>query len=105
MIKNFEQYNESLRDKMTPKSDEDVRKALKNGLSANFHEDDRIPLYLRYHLNYLAKKAKEDGYFETRLEAYSFFENYIEELIEFANLHNNRRENVYIEFLDLLQDL
>jgi hypothetical protein len=30
MIQNFKQYNESLTDKMTPKSDEDVKRGIKN---------------------------------------------------------------------------
>jgi len=32
MIKNFEQYNEGLTDKMTPKSDEEINNAINNAL-------------------------------------------------------------------------
>jgi len=77
MIKKFEQYNESLRDKMTPKSDKDVDDAL-----------DKI-------YEYLIKMSMGDGIFKTMIEAEEYIEKHWGDIVELVFDHNFSKEEVY----------
>lgn len=50
MIKKFNQYNESIRDKMTPKSEEDIRRTFKEKYDAEYYDFEET-----------VEKLKENG--------------------------------------------
>jgi hypothetical protein len=83
MIKNFKQYNESLTDKMTPKSDEEVNDARIKALGFNTQEE-------------LDKAIKGDG-IDKVYDVYSGLDAFVYDNVELDN-----GEKIYSQYISVI---
>jgi len=116
MIQNFKQYNENLTDKMTPKSEEDVKKAItsytkkiKNALKAKNEEEGLIEEYVDINgvMNNVMKiKGLNDKEFLLLLiendiiSLQGIYESFLENIAYDDDLH----EEAILKILNLLND-